>query len=203
MSEAEVPRAPSVTEPARDTDAPAAEEMELDAAFVRMGELVELLQESPDGPVKEAVFELLDWVDGFHREAVVRIGALLPSDALDSLVQDPVVARFFETYSEDEDEDPDDLADSLEEALDEIRPYLHSHGGEMEVLGVERGVVRLRLMGSCHGCPSSTLTLTQGVEKILKERWPGFRKVEVEGLEDEEPAPTPAKLHQIQSLRRG
>ncbi|MGI8407045.1 MAG: NifU family protein [Actinomycetota bacterium] len=178
------------------------EEMELDQAFIRMGEIVEEIENLGDPKVRETVFELLDWVDGFHREAVVRILGLLPGDAIDGLSEDPVVARLFETYSE-EDEEGEDLTESLEEALDEIRPYLHSHGGEMEVLGVSGGVVKLRLMGSCHGCPSSTLTLTQGVEKILKDRWPAFRRVEVEGLEEEpdEVAPAP-KLHQIQSLRR-
>lgn len=180
---------------------PQSEEMELDDAFVRMGEIVEHLQSSPESQTKALAFELLDWVDGFHREAVVRIASILPRDAVDSLAQDPVVARLFETYLA-EDEEPEDLADSLEEALDEIRPYLHSHGGEMEVLGVSQGIVRLRLMGSCDGCPSSTLTLTQGVEKILQERWPGFRGIEVEGAEEPAPEQAPPKVHQIQSLRR-
>lgn len=178
------------------------EELELEQAFIRMGEIVDELQNSGDPDVRERVFELLDWVDGFHREAVVRIMGLLPAEALDALGQDPVVARLFETYSDDEEEAGEDLTESLEEALDEIRPYLHSHGGEMEVLAVEGGVVKLRLMGSCDGCPSSTLTLTQGVEKILKDRWPGFRRIDVEGLDEEREQPAPQKLHQIQSLRR-
>jgi len=177
------------------------EELDLDQAFIRMGEIVEELENTSDPQVRDRVFELLDWVDGFHREAVVRIAGLLPNDALDLLGEDPVVARLFETYAEDDDEG-EDLTESLEEALDEIRPYLHSHGGEMEVLGVEGGVVRLRLMGSCDGCPSSTLTLTQGVEKILKERWPAFQRIEVEGIEEKPEDAAPTKLHQIQSLRR-
>lgn len=194
------PDARASTTPPPEAD-PQSEEMELDDAFVRMGEIVDHLQGSAESGTKELAFELLDWVDGFHREAVVRIASMLPGDALDSLAQDPVVARLFETYLADQEE-PDDLADSLEEALDEIRPYLHSHGGEMEVLGVSHGIVRLRLMGSCDGCPSSTLTLTQGVEKILQERWPGFRGIEVEGAEEPDPHQAPPKLHQIQSLRR-
>jgi Fe-S cluster biogenesis protein NfuA len=73
----------------------------------------------------------------------------------------------------------------------------------MEVLGVDTGmgIVKLRLMGSCHGCPSSSLTLTQGVEKILRDRWSGFRKLEVEG--EEEGDGEPKKLLQIQTLRKG
>ncbi len=175
------------------------EEMDVDDAFVHMGRLIEELDSFEDSAVKEKVFELLDWIDAFHREGVVRIASLLPLEMLESLREDPVVARLLETYLEEEEE-PEDLTTTLEDALDEIRPYLHSHGGEMEVLDVADGVVRLRLMGSCDGCPSSTLTLTQGVEKILKERWPGFRKIEVEGVEEE--APAEQKLLSIQSLRK-
>lgn len=179
------------------------EELEVDHAFVRMGELVEELQAHPDSQVQDKVLELLDWVDGFHREAIMRIVSMLPMDALESLRQDPVVAHLFETYIDEEEEEPEDLAGALEEALDEIRPYVHSHGGEMEVVDVNipLGAVKLKLMGSCHGCPSSELTLTQGVEKILKEKWPAFRKLEVEGEEDEEAKPK--KLLQIQTLRKG
>ena len=139
-------------------------------------------------------------VDAFHREAIGRVAGLLPLETLGSLREDPVIERLLETYV-DEEEEPEDLAATLEDALDEIRPYLHSHGGEMEVLDVSEGVVRLRLMGSCDGCPSSTLTLTQGVEKILRERWPSFRGIEVEGAEEEE-TPKQQKLLSIQSMRR-
>lgn len=178
---------------------PLHEEVDVDEAFVRMGEIVDRLQDSPDSELKDLTFELLDWVDGFHREAVVRIASMLPGEKMDSLVEDPVVARLFDTYLIEEEE-PEGLADTLEEALDEIRPYLHSHGGEMEVLGAADGVVRLRLMGSCDGCPSNTMTLTQGVEKILRERWPGFRRIEVEGMPVEETV-TPQKVYQIEGLR--
>ena len=180
-------------------EAAVAEEMELDEAFVRMGQIIEELEELGDESVKEKVFELLDWVDAFHREAIGRVAGLLPLETLGSLREDPVIERLLETYV-DEEEEPEDLAATLEDALDEIRPYLHSHGGEMEVLDVSDGVVRLRLMGSCDGCPSSTLTLTQGVEKILRERWPSFRGIEVEGAEDE--PPKEQKLLSIQSMRK-
>ena len=186
--------------PGREEAQAATEEMELDEAFVRMGQIIEELEELDDESVKEKVFELLDWVDAFHREAIGRVAGLLPLETLGSLREDPVIERLLETYV-DEEEEPEDLAATLEDALDEIRPYLHSHGGEMEVLDVSEGVVRLRLMGSCDGCPSSTLTLTQGVEKILRERWPSFRGIEVEGAEEEE-TPTQQKLLSIQSMRR-
>lgn len=175
------------------------EEAEIEDAFARMGEIVEELNQHPDPMVRQKVFELLDWVEAFHREAIVRMSAIVPIDVLDAFREDPVVAHLLDTYLEEEFE-PEDLNVLLDEALDEIRPYVHSHGGEMEVLSVEDGVVRLRLMGSCHGCPSSMVTLTQGVEKILKEKWPAFRKIEVEG-EEEDGEAKPKKLLQIQKLR--
>ncbi|MGH2772188.1 MAG: NifU family protein [Actinomycetota bacterium] len=176
------------------------EEMDIEQAFARIGEIAGELEQHPDPDVKNKVFEMLDWVEAFHREAVTRIVQMLPYEAVETLHADPVVNHLLDTYIEDE-ESPVDLDNLIEEALEEIRPYVHSHGGEMEVLGVdkEHGIVKLNLMGSCHGCPSSSLTLTQGVETKLKEKWPGFRKLEVEGAED---APAPGKLLQINTLKR-
>jgi hypothetical protein len=56
------------------------------------------------------------------------------------------------------------LAERVRGALDDVRPYLAQHGGDVELLGVEEGVARLRLQGSCNGCPSSTATLRHAIE---------------------------------------
>jgi Fe-S cluster biogenesis protein NfuA len=77
----------------------------------------------------------------------------------------------------------------VREALDEVRPHLGSHEGGVELLGVTAdGVVRLRLRGSCHGCPSSRLTVTGAIERAIAETAPEVSRVEVEGLTDH-PAP--------------
>lgn len=175
-------------------------ELDIDDALARMGELVERLQALEEGALKEQIFELLDWIDAFHREGLVRLANLVDPAVLDAARADPVVARLLETYL-DGDLDEAELQEALEEALDEVRPYIHSHGGEMEVVSVSDGVVKLRLMGACDGCPASSQTLTQGVEKILRERWPAFRGLEVEGAE--QPPARPQQLLQIQTLRRG
>jgi Fe-S cluster biogenesis protein NfuA len=154
--------------------------------------------EQLDPAVSEPAMELLDHLEAWHREALTRLAMALPPEAMDAVRTDPVVAHLFDTYlGEDVEEDPTGV---VAEALEEIRPYVHSHGGEMEVAGVdvESGVVTLSLLGSCDGCPSSSVTLTQGVEAILRERWPGFRRLQVEGADE----PTaPPQLLQIQSLR--
>jgi Fe-S cluster biogenesis protein NfuA/nitrite reductase/ring-hydroxylating ferredoxin subunit len=85
------------------------------------------------------------------------------------------------------------------EALDEVRPYLGSHAGGVELLGVEPdGVVHLRLQGSCDGCPSSVMTVKLAIERAIEEAAPEVTAVEVENLtREKEP-----KLLQIQPLRR-
>lgn len=176
------------------------EERDIQDTFMRIGEIAQELEQHPDSVVRDKVFELLDWVEAFHREAVVRIVQMLPFESVEQLHGDPVVHHLLDTYIED-DEAPEDLDALIDEALNEIRPYVHSHGGEMEALNVDKesGVVQLRLMGSCHGCPSSSVTLTEGVEKILKQNWPGFRKLEVEGGDE---GAEPKKLLQINSMRK-
>ena len=67
-------------------------------------------------------------------------------------------------------------------ALDEVRPYLASHGGGVELLDVADGVVRLRLEGSCHGCPSSAATLRGAVEEAIARAAPDVERVETEGV---------------------
>ena len=69
-----------------------------------------------------------------------------------------------------------DLA-ALSDTLDYIRPALQADGGDVVLLGVEGGTVNLQLVGACGGCPMATLTLTAGVERILKDRVPGVTEV--------------------------
>jgi Fe-S cluster biogenesis protein NfuA len=66
----------------------------------------------------------------------------------------------------------------VQKALDEIRPSLQADGGDVELVAVEKGVVKVRLQGHCVGCPMSALTLKQGVETHLKKRVPEIVKVE-------------------------
>jgi Fe-S cluster biogenesis protein NfuA len=77
----------------------------------------------------------------------------------------------------------------VRQALDQVRPYLRSHGGNVELLGVADGVVRLRLQGSCHSCPSSSVTMKQTVEEAILARAPDVTVVEVEGMAEHAPAP--------------
>lgn len=176
------------------------EEVPAEEALERMGTLIEQLENHPDDEVRAQVFELLDWMEAYHRESIHRLIDLLPPEALEEAQRDPVLLPMLEAYEviggDREEADPLPL---VEAALQQVRPYIHSHGGEMELLSVEEGVVRLRLMGSCDGCPSSAITLTQGVEEAIRQRWSGMRRLEVETPEGGRPQP---KLLQIQTLSR-
>ena len=66
----------------------------------------------------------------------------------------------------------------VQKALDEIRPSLQADGGDVKLVAVEKGVVKVRLQGHCVGCPMSALTLKQGVETHLKKQVPEVVKVE-------------------------
>lgn len=63
-------------------------------------------------------------------------------------------------------------------ALDEVRPHLQVDGGDVELVGVEDGVVKVKLKGACAGCPMSQMTLKWGVENYLKKKVPGVKSVE-------------------------
>ncbi len=84
---------------------------------------------------------------------------------------------------------PVSLEARVGEALEKVRPYLASHGGNVEVLGIEDGVVRLRLQGSCKSCPSSAMTLKLAIEEAIYEAAPDIAAIEAEGVL-EPPAPS-------------
>jgi Fe-S cluster biogenesis protein NfuA len=77
------------------------------------------------------------------------------------------------------DEAVNDLYDRVDKALDEIRPYIHSHAGDVNIVDVsDKGAVKLQMVGTCHGCPMSMLTLRLGIERILMEKVDGVTSVE-------------------------
>ncbi|MFK3986509.1 NifU family protein [Exiguobacterium mexicanum] len=71
-----------------------------------------------------------------------------------------------------------EMFDQVQEVLDKLRPFLLRDGGDVELVDVEEGIVKLRLMGACGSCPSSTITLKAGIERALIEEVPGIVEVE-------------------------
>jgi Fe-S cluster biogenesis protein NfuA len=74
-------------------------------------------------------------------------------------------------------EDVADLEREVSAALQEVRPALQMDGGDVELVGVEDGVVQVRLLGACGGCPMATMTLVGFVEERLKQRVPAIQRV--------------------------
>jgi Fe-S cluster biogenesis protein NfuA len=72
----------------------------------------------------------------------------------------------------------EDLKKSVEQALAKIRPMLQRDGGDIELVEVTDGIVKVRLTGACKGCPMSQMTLKQGVEKLLMKEVPGLKQVQ-------------------------
>jgi Fe-S cluster biogenesis protein NfuA len=70
------------------------------------------------------------------------------------------------------------MKEKVEKVLDEIRPMLMRDGGNVELVSVDGGVVKVRLQGACAGCPMSQMTLRNGIEKVLKEKIPEVTAVE-------------------------
>ena len=69
------------------------------------------------------------------------------------------------------------MQDKVEEVLNKIRPALNRDGGDVELVGVNDGVVTVKLTGACSGCPMSSMTLKMGIEKILKQEIPEVKEV--------------------------
>lgn len=69
------------------------------------------------------------------------------------------------------------MRDKVEEVLNQIRPSLRADGGDVELVDVKDGIVSVRLTGACSGCPMSTLTLKNGIERLLKEEISGIKEV--------------------------
>jgi len=107
----------------------------------------------------------------------------LDDEVLDALAADDLVASLLMVHGLH----PYDVETRVERALEEVRPYLGSHGGDVQLIGVsDEGVVRLRLLGSCDGCASSSVTLKLAVEGAVEAAAP-----EVTGIEVEEPTAGP------------
>ena len=151
-----------------------------------------------DEPARARVMEVLDAIDALHRTALTRMAELLGDDEVARLRSaDAAVAWLVDAYGLGGDE-----TTAAEAALAPIRPYVHSHGGEVSVLEARGGVVRVRLSGACSGCTASAVTLTRGIEQALRENLPGFVALEAEEAEAPSHPPPGPTLLQIENRLR-
>jgi len=154
--------------------------------------LIGELDAAPDSQLRSTALSAVSALTTLYGEALRRIvSQWSASSTIHQLAADPLLEHLLIAH----DLHPDSLERRVEAALDEVRPYLRSHGGDVELLAIEADRVRVRLNGHCRGCAASADTLRQRVEVAVQMAAPELR-----GITTDEPAP-PAGLVQLQSRK--
>ena len=142
-------------------------------------ELQSRLDEQGDTATRALADQLVDAVVAMYGAGLERVAACLGGD-LHRLAEDPLISTLLLIH----DLHPVGLEERVESALDRVRPYMESHGGDVELVGVRDGVATIRLRGSCSDCAASSATLELAVKQALEEVAP-----DLEGLEVQDMAP--------------
>jgi Fe-S cluster biogenesis protein NfuA/nitrite reductase/ring-hydroxylating ferredoxin subunit len=153
-----------------------------DQLIERVQSLTAQLEEIPDLHARAVADELVASIIQLYGEGLERIWAALDEPTRDALAGDGVVASLLLIHGLY----PIDLETRVREALDSVRPYMESHGGDVELLGIDGGVARMRLVGHCESCPASESTLELAIKKALEETAPDLEGLEVEGVTQRE-----------------
>jgi Fe-S cluster biogenesis protein NfuA len=147
----------------------------------RIEQLLEELRINADPRAFAGVEELLRLFSELYGAGLARIAELAQAEApdfLERLAEDDLVASLLLVHGLH----PEPLEGRVEQALARVRPFLATHGGDVELLDMdeEAGAVRLRLLGSCDGCPSSAITLQGAVETAIIEAAPEITTIDVD-----------------------
>jgi Fe-S cluster biogenesis protein NfuA len=146
-------------------------------------ELIAELERTADPAAQAQARAIVQAVLEFHGRALGQLMAHIAGTGaagaalLETLARDDLVASLLLLH----DLHPHDLGARVARALDQVRPQLRSHGGDVELLGVKDGIVQLRMRGSCHGCPSSSVTLRELIETAIESAAPDVVDIEVDG----------------------
>lgn len=170
----------------------------------RVQDLLGSLDDIADPVAQARVQELVGTVLELYGAGLERILGVLEDageSALpirDALLDDGIVASLLLIHGLY----PISLEERVAQALESMRPFLASHGGDVEIVSVEQGVARLRLRGSCDGCPSSAATLENALKEAIEEAAPDLLGLEVEGVvglqEKESDGPARLSLPMVQ-----
>ncbi len=139
----------------------------------RVQELQAQLDAASDPATREVAEELLSTVVQMYGAGLEKIFSVL--------AEDPDVASLMLIH----DLHPVPLETRVTEALEKVRPYMESHGGNVELLSLEDGVARIRLEGSCSDCKASSATLELAIKQALEEAAPDLWGLEVEGINED------------------
>ncbi len=153
----------------------------------RVQDLTAQVDELSDVRARTLAQELVAAVIAMYGDGLARIMEVIGQSReagatiLDQLSQDGAVASLLLIH----DLYPVSLEERVIEALDTVRPYMESHGGNVELVGLEDGVAKLVLQGSCHGCAASRATLELAIKQALDEHAPDLAGLEVQGVVEE------------------
>ncbi|MGB2711966.1 MAG: NifU family protein, partial [Conexibacter sp.] len=145
----------------------------------RVERLLEALDALPDRAARETATATVQALLELYGEGLSRLARRLGDPQLRMLVGDELIAHLLLLHGLH----PVPVEQRVRDALDGVRPYLESHGGDVELLAVRDGVVALRLQGSCEGCPASAMTLKLAIEEAVLSAAPDVERVEAEGVE--------------------
>ncbi len=171
----------------------------------RVAELVD--EGMKDEKIAPILQEILDWLDAFHREGLGNLVEMIRDWRgelfLERASAHPAINALLGFYELGVDVDAVNAHRQVQTALDVVRPYLHSHGGDIEVTSIGDGVVRLQMHGTCNGCTASQVTVSERIEVAIRERWSSFRRIEVEQFtSDPHPPPTVQVTSNLQIQRK-
>jgi len=150
----------------------------------RVQELLGSLDEIADPVAQHRVQELVGAVLELYGAGLERILGVVDDAGVsalpirDALLDDGIVASLLLIHGLY----PISLEERIAQALDSVKPFMATHGGDVEILSVEDGVARLKLKGSCDGCPSSAATLENALREAIDAAAPDLLALEVEGV---------------------
>lgn len=151
--------------------------------------LLDEVESLPDPQARGLATDLVAELLELYGEGLGRIMALAGAPGANGLVgelaEDELVSHLLLVHGLH----PIPVEERVQKALDEVRPYLDSHGGDVELLEIDGTVARLRMEGSCSGCPSSAMTLKLAIEQAIAKSAPEIESVQADGVTPDPPAP--------------
>ncbi len=150
----------------------------------RIQELIEQVERLPDLAQRTLMLDTLQSLLTFYGQGLERILRIIKNadasgqKAMDAIAKDKLISSILLIH----DLHPDSLEKRLHDALAKVQPYLKTHGGNVEVAGLENGVARLRLQGTCKSCASSAVTMELAIRRSIEENCPDLEGLEVEGM---------------------
>ena len=157
--------------------------MEPEQLIARVQELTGRLEDLDDQACRALAEELTSAVVQMYGAGLERIVELADAGTREAMAADELVSGLLMIH----DLYPVPIEERVAEALDTVRPYMESHGGDVELLGIEDGIARLRLEGSCKSCRASSSTLELAVRQALEQAAPDLLGMDVEGVTEDEP----------------